>query len=350
MGDSVSENYIYENLKPLTEFNANTKLCIYEPTKKLYIIKCADLSCEAAYRSIKLLNNRHLPKIYHIAKKEDRLEIVREYISGDTLADVLKGRKSLPEKEAVKIAADVCDGLSDIHKLGLVHRDINPNNIIISSGGIAKIIDFGITRSYVPGKTSDTAILGTPGYAAPEQFGFSQSDGRTDIYALGVLLNVMLTGHLPNEKSVKGRLGKIIKKCIEIDSRHRYNSIGALKSALFNMVLYDSPMDKAIKQIPGLRSDNAFVVVLAIMGYILLFIFTAGVFSSMKKGAFFPTLISWLLCFAVPFFCFHNFLDIWNKLPFSKGADKRNQRIVYTIIGISSIFIGIVLFGAINAK
>ena len=131
-----------------------------------------------------MINNAHLAKIVYIDEKPDYIEIVREYISGDTLADLISKGHSLPGEKAIRIAADVCDGLSELHKCGIVHRDVNPNNIIVSSDGCAKIIDFGIVRSFSESKSKDTAILGTPGYAAPEQFGFSQSDARTDIYAV----------------------------------------------------------------------------------------------------------------------------------------------------------------------
>ena len=197
------------------------------------------------------LSNPYLAKILYIAEKDDCIEIVREYISGETLADLMKYNKSLDKNTAVKIAGNICDGLADIHKLGYVHRDITPNNIIISSDGCTKIIDFGIARDFSQNKTSDTYILGTPGYAAPEQFGFSQSDARTDIYAVGVLLNVMLTGKMPNEQKPSGELGRIIKKCIEIDSAHRYKSINELKSVLYNKSSESNLLDRIIKHIPG---------------------------------------------------------------------------------------------------
>lgn len=347
MTSSVVNSFIYENLKLISQFNNQTKLCIYEPTHKLYIVKDADLSFKPTYEAIMSINNPHLAKIFYIVEKADHIEVVREYISGDTLADLVKSHKSLDPDLAVNIAANICDGLSDIHKIGYVHRDINPNNIIVSSDGHAKIIDFGIARCFSQSKNADTTILGTPGYAAPEQFGFSQSDEKTDIYAVGVLLNVMLTGYLPSEQKADGALGKIIDKCIEIDSRHRYKNINDLKEAIYNKLQGDSPMDRVIKQIPGIRSQNTLVVILSIIGYFCAIIFSIAVFSTVKNGSFFQTTISWLLCFPVPYFCFNNFLDIWNRLPFSCGASKRNQRIVYTFLGIMSILFGLIIFGLI---
>ncbi|MCM1256313.1 MAG: protein kinase [Roseburia sp.] len=95
----------------------------------------------------------------------------------------------LPETESLDVAGQILEGLDVIHRLKLVHRDINPQNIVISSDGVVKIIDFGIGRMYKELQGRDTEFLGTAGYAAPEQFGFSQSDARTDIYSVGVILN-----------------------------------------------------------------------------------------------------------------------------------------------------------------
>lgn len=349
MPGSAADAFFYENLRPVSQFNPQTKLCIYEPTHKLYIVKNTELSCKPAYEAIRSLNNPRLAAIRYIAEKEDHIEIVRDFISGDTLADLLRGHRTLPRDTAVKIAENICDGLSALHRLGIVHRDINPNNIIVSSDGYAKIIDFGIARSFSEEKKTDTVILGTPGYAAPEQFGFSQSDARTDIYAVGVLLNVMLTGYLPNEKSVGGAIGTIIAKCIRMDSRRRYRDILELKTALYNKLPGDSPLDRSIRLIPGIRSQNPVIVVLAILCYLFVFLFSAAIFATAKKGTLFPTVISWIFCLPIPFFCFHNFLDVWDRLPFSAGASKRSQRITYTALGILSILVGSILFGSINA-
>lgn len=159
----------------------------------------------------------------------------------------------------------------------------------------------------------------------------------------------MLTGKFPNELRISGTLGKIISKCIEIDSRQRYKNIYDLKNAVHNKLPGSSPMDRIIKQIPGIRSQNAFVVILAIIGYTCAIIFSVAIFATVKNGAYFQTIISWLLCFVIPFFCFHNFLGIWDKLPFSSGATKRNQRIVYIAFGIVSILFGLIIFGLINS-
>ncbi len=171
MSNSLVNAYIYENLKEIYAFCKTTRLCVYEPTGKLFVLKSVGLAQKASYEALLALNNPHLAKILYVAETADRAEVVCEYISGDTLADLIRGGRCLPPDTAIRIAADICDGLSDMHRLGYVHRDINPNNIIVSSDGHAVIIDYGIARCFSQGKNTDTVILGTPGYAAPEQFG-----------------------------------------------------------------------------------------------------------------------------------------------------------------------------------
>lgn len=350
MQNQAANAFIYVNLKEIYAFNESTRLCIFEPLHKLYIVKRLDKSCLAYYKVISTLENPHLARIDYVDEKADCIEVMREYISGDTLSELLKGGRSLPGEKSIRIAADICDGLAELHKCGLVHRDVNPNNVVISSDGCAKIIDFGIVRSFIETKSTDTSILGTPGYAAPEQFGFSQSDARTDIYAVGVLLNVMLTGKFPNEETVQGEFGRIVRKCIEIDSRQRYKSMEDLKNAVNHKVPGESPMDRAIKQIPGLRNRHPVVVILSILGYIAALIFSIAIFATVNGGVehYFYTAVAWILCFPIPYFCFNNFLDIWNKLPFSSGSSRRNQKLVYTVLGILAILFGLIIFGATN--
>lgn len=347
----MRQNYqqIYRELTFVTEFNENTSLYIYKPTNHLYVVKHEDKDARAIYETLSAVSNPHLAKVFYIADSNDHIDVLQEYIAGEALDELLLQRGNLTEDETKRIIADVCDGLYALHQKGIIHRDINPKNIIINSGGTATIIDFGIARTYHTEKRNDTTLLGTPGYAAPEQFGFSQSDSRTDIYAVGVLMNVMLTGELPNVKRPKGTLGKIINKCVEIDSKRRYKSIAALNLSVKNNVTYNGPADKVIRQIPGLRSKNAFVVIFALLAYIAAGLLTTAIFATADSDHIIGNFIAWVLLMPVPFSCFHNFLGIWDKLPFTKGSSKRSQIIIYVTLGVVSILIGLITFGRINA-
>lgn len=118
-----------------------------------------------------------------------------------------------------------------LHSIGAVHRDVKPENIILR-GDNAVLIDFDAARFHKPENSADTQILGTTGFAAPEQYGLSQSDVRTDIYALGVLINVMLTGEHPSRNLAKGRMGRIVDRCTHVNPQRRYKNVLRLMEAL----------------------------------------------------------------------------------------------------------------------
>lgn len=118
-----------------------------------------------------------------------------------------------------------------LHSLGAVHRDIKPENVIIR-GDQAVLIDFDAARIVKNRSDADTQVLGTTGYAAPEQYGISQTDGRADLYAMGILLNIMLTGKHPSKKLAGGRLGRIVQKCTMINPEKRYKNVLHLMESL----------------------------------------------------------------------------------------------------------------------
>lgn len=329
-------------LKRIRNLSDDTYLCSDEKTQKLYVEKFVHISCAAYYRKLLNLHSKNLAEVIAVENMGEEARVIREYAKGDSLADILS-RGVLNQKYAVQIACDVCTGLEALHSLGLVHRDINPNNIIISPfDGSAKIIDFGIVRAFNGGKNKDTVILGTPGYAAPEQFGFTQSDAKTDIYAVGVLLNVMLTGKLPNESLVRGSLSRVVKKCTEIDAKLRYKSAKALKKALTcNGTVFGSLM-YVIRQIPGYRRGKPLFAVIATCWYLFFMLFTYSMYlvAIEEKYNLFLLFPSFILMFIVPYVFLFNLFDIWNRLPFSKDLIKKEQRNRYILLSIVSIIVG----------
>lgn len=172
-----------------------------------------------------------LPQIYEVTKTEESIIVLEEFIKGVTVADILLNGL-FNERGVKKIIRDLCDALTVIHSYGIIHRDIKPENVMITDEGSVKLIDFDAARLFKNGQSKDTKIIGTTGYAAPEQFGLAQSDERTDIFAVGVLMNVMLTGEHPSQKIYKGKLSKTIEKCIQIDPKKRYRNAEELKKSL----------------------------------------------------------------------------------------------------------------------
>ena len=138
----------------------------------------------------------YLPMIHQVKEENGIVYVLEEYIQGDTLAFLLEG-KPLTASHAKRIIGQLCYALEILHGIGAVHRDIKPENIIIR-GSDAVLIDFDASRLCKIDNSSDTRIMGTTGYAAPEQYGFAQTDARTDIYALDILLNEMMTKRHPS--------------------------------------------------------------------------------------------------------------------------------------------------------
>ena len=165
----------------------------------------------------------NLPRIMEVGEKDGRTVLLEEYVQGDTLGELLEGGL-LSVAEAKQVTRQLCQALWVLHSMGVVHRDVKPDNVIIR-GNEAVLIDFDASRVYKNEIQEDTQILGTTGFAAPEQYGLSQSDGRADIYALGVLLNIMLTGEHPSRKLAGGRMGRIVQKCTMVNPNKRYKNI-----------------------------------------------------------------------------------------------------------------------------
>ena len=182
------------------------------------------------YRKLLSVSCPNLPKIIEAAERDGMVAVLEEYIQGDSLAFLLAGACLTPA-EARKITFQLCNALWVLHSMGAVHRDIKPENVIVR-GSEAVLIDFDASRIFKSGTNQDTQILGTTGYAAPEQYGITQTDERADIYSLGVLLNIMLTGKHPSKELASGRLGRIVQKCTMVNPKKRYKSVLYLMEAL----------------------------------------------------------------------------------------------------------------------
>ena len=185
---------------------------------------------DGVYEALQNHTNPNLPKIYGIYAETEKALIFEEYLEGETLRQYME-HHPLSKKEALHFCKMLLNAVRFLHEKNIIHRDIKPSNIMICDG-VLKLIDFNIARISRPDMEGDTIALGSIGYAAPEQFGLSQSLPSTDIYAIGVLLNEMLTGRHPTEYIAPGRAGKIISKCLHIQASQRYQTIDELEKAI----------------------------------------------------------------------------------------------------------------------
>lgn len=183
------------------------------------------------YMALLDLGHINIPIIYDVISDDDNCIVVEEYIDGITIDEVLETGLYTP-RGVYKVIIQLCDVLSFLHKRKIVHRDIKPENIIIDTNGNVKLIDFNISRIIVDSQEKDTVIMGTTGYASPEQYGIAQTDARSDIYSIGILINVMLTGEHPSKKLCRGKWKKIVNKCTRINPDERYQTVEELVKSM----------------------------------------------------------------------------------------------------------------------
>lgn len=191
---------------------------------------------------MKRLDHPALPGIVDIIETEDELYVVMDYIEGESLDRVLKKYGAQPEEIVIGWAVQLCNALGYLHsrKPPIIYRDMKPANIMLKPDGNIKVIDLGIAREYKENSIMDTTVLGTAGYAAPEQYGSRQTDSRSDIYSLGMTLHHLLTGidprkpdyeYAPVRQWVSGLsegVEMIIDKCTALSPENRYQSCNEL--------------------------------------------------------------------------------------------------------------------------
>lgn len=267
---------VYEELTELgMGTTGRTVLAKHRGSGKIVVKKQIPVQNGKIYEKIKQITHPNLVKIYEICYCQECCIVIEEYVSGETLEEKLEVLKLFSEQTVKEYLIQILLGLQQVHEQGVIHRDLTPANILISTDNVVKLIDFGIARKAKENQTKDTTILGTVGYASPEQFGFLQTDNRTDIYALGILINKMLTGKLPNEQMTgNGNFRKIIEKCIQIDPNKRYGAISEILRELGRKEEGKNGWKGDASIWPGFRSGIKSRKIIGTIGYVLLVLCT----------------------------------------------------------------------------
>ena len=234
---------------------------------------------EEVYRKLKDAPHENIIKILGVCPSDQNVcHVYMEYFSSETLEELLEQKEKLSLQETKQILLKLCHGLQHCHNQKIIHRDLKPSNILIDRNGNVKLTDFGIARIQKKGGNSDTEILGTAGYAAPEQFGFRQTNEKTDIYALGVILNQMLTGKMPKEEPYQGdrRAKRAIEQCMNFSPEKRCT----IEELLRGMKIHDEGLEQSVapypKGVPGFRRGKAHWKILAGYYYIIMTITAIG--------------------------------------------------------------------------
>lgn len=182
------------------------------------------------------IDQPRLPHMVCLYAMPNELVAVYEYVEGEPLADLVQREGSLEPGRSVALLAQVGEAVAALHSRGVVHRDVTPSNVIVARDG-AHLIDLGIARVHSDGTLRDTTTLGTVGYAAPEQFGFAQTDARSDVYSMGRLLQFMLTGSHPrdagslaglSDAGVSSALCQVVSTACALEPSARYQDVGEL--------------------------------------------------------------------------------------------------------------------------
>ena len=200
------------------------------------------LARRAVWATLPEIDCRRLPHIEATYEMPDAFVVVYDYVPGETLEEMVNSRGPFTAESACRLVCEVCEAASALHEHGILHRDITPSNVIVAADG-AHLIDFGIARIGAEGKSRDTTQLGTWGFAAPEQFGFAQTDVRSEVYSIGQLLGYLVTGIHPENKDAYEKaledpavtpplLHDIVAQATAFEPSARFQSASALAHAI----------------------------------------------------------------------------------------------------------------------
>lgn len=214
----------YEEIKLLKQSEKSVVHLVREQNGEQLYIRKELKGKHLVYSELQNLTHPYLPRLYEVILSDDSTTVIEEYIEGTTI-----GSTELSNKQFLNVVRELCSVLEYLHGKGIIHRDIKPSNIIIAKDGHIRLIDFDAARMPKDDLDQDTMLLGTRGYAPPEQYGFSQTDERADIYAMGVTLEQILS-----DIARKSRYKKILSKCTNLDPDKRYQSVRQVEIAFFH--------------------------------------------------------------------------------------------------------------------
>ncbi len=238
----IKYDFLISQVSQIRDIKEDDKIKIsvvfYEETQSPCVLKvCKNRDMTEVYQKMMDIRHPNMVTVYDVVYANNNTYIIEEFVSGKTLYEVLQEHGKFSEREIAQMMIDICGGLELLHECQppIIHNDIKTSNIMVREDGTVKLIDFDIARSYKEGAIKNTKLMGTEEYAAPEHFGFGQSEPCTDVYGLGVTMHELLTGvALTNERKMtyKGSLRKIIQRCIEVNREKRYASAKLLRKEL----------------------------------------------------------------------------------------------------------------------
>ena len=212
----------YQTVKILKESEKSTISLVIDAESGRMMVEKRLSSELSIYQRLMSLPHPFLPQLYDVHLENGKTVIVEEYISGGSIAEI-----NASEKQLSAWLLELCQVLNFLHRNKIIHRDIKPSNLLIGNDGHIRLIDFDAAREEKPDAQTDTRMLGTRGYAPPEQYGFAQTDNRADIYALGITFRSLL-----GNKANKLRWRRILKRCTALEPKRRYRNVQQITMAI----------------------------------------------------------------------------------------------------------------------
>ncbi len=328
----------FEKIKNLN-FEHGISLVKHMDSGEIFVRKILTVYNRSIYDFLKFNPIKGIPKVHHVYEENNNLTLIEDYIEGVDLNSFINLKTTINREQLLSYLLQISTTLDKLHnlKMPIIHRDIKPSNIIIDKNGNAILIDFNAGKFYDPNdtKSSDTTLLGTHGFAAPEQYGFGASTPKTDIYGFGILIKNLIP-LLPSE-TYKNDLIEISDLCTKINPDDRYFSmkdvIKDLKKAVskktpdttkFAYKFSTTTVGRFLKKyaLPGFRSGNILHALIAIPFYIFAILFVAIVTTEDPNPLMTPLYkIIFGLMEASTVCCTCNYLDIHKFFPLCK---KRN--------------------------
>lgn len=270
----LANEYVLSFYKELTQIDKLKKVSLLQhiETGDIFVKKYIEKYCLDVYLQLKENPIESTPRIIEVLDDADGIIVIEEYIKGKTLQRILDEEGVFSEARVQKYMETMTIIVEELHELTppVIHRDIKPDNIILSDDGQIKLIDFGASKNINKDNTRDTHLLGTQNFAAPEQYGFGSSDVRTDVYGIGATFNYLLTKKSPNEGIAEGRLHDILKKCLMLSPDERYQCMYDLYADIIGIRAngYEKELNTNNSYYPvGFRSNNKFAMIGATVYY-----------------------------------------------------------------------------------
>ena len=328
----MDESFI-SNCKAIAAINPDHQVFLvqHQLTHRFYVLKIMDVFNAGIYRKLMESPVEGTPRIMACKEENGKLIAVEEYLSGTPLSERIAGA-TLSGNEISVIMRDLCGVISRLHAMTppVIHRDIKPSNILIVPYGHAVLLDFNAAKFYSPDTQEDTTLLGTKGYAAPEQYGFGSSLPQTDIYALGVVLREMVS----SLKKPSHRFDNIIDKCTQMNPKERFSSADDLLAALESGKIHGK------YTLPGFRTHTPWKMATAFLTYLFIALASATftIKGDLTSGQNILERVCFALCCLSVIFISFNYLDIQRFLPLCKSKSKLLKAAGIILLDVIAVF------------